>query len=588
MESDRNSAREHSKKLRQELVSYVPSSKEDTAIDSLFKAPYEKKQRDDVLDEFSSLYTQHNLVEPLYNFYTLYIIHDQSDILGECVEAYAENIDGFGYQLQYLGEDQTKKSEKEIADEQMLKDFFDHANEKESWVKIRKAMRKDLEILGNGAFEIVRNVAGKPGMVYHIPFKSIRCTKVHPDPVDVQVVMKRGGEHIKVRVRKYFRKWAQVKEGGSVLTWFKSYGDPRVMNALTGEFEKVVRKDSKTGSYINDAGDPVQIATEIKQYKIGGVGQAYGVPRWMGDVPDVIGRRSAQYINYDLMNSQGIPPLVIMVSGGSLTDESMLELKSVVRSMRGKEKWNKVALLESTPENTGLEDRGNAKIELKNLTEYRKDDLMFEKYLKNTEETIRHTYRLPRMYVGSSIAFTHSTSVVARITAEEQVFMPGRSDFDEGVNNEIINGEFGIYEWKYTSKGPKIVGSKELAAGVDTFSKIGAFTINHAIAMANEAFGLQMSTFSEKWADYPIPLVLELLKLGMLGEIDAITGKTTPPGNSELRVIRGNVAKMEKVSDKIMDSDIFSKEEKDLYKRLLTIQYAMTSKVTEEEEVGHV
>lgn len=572
----------YSKQLRAELSLYVPTSKEDKRIDDLFNAPLEKKQQEDVLDEFSSLYSKHNLIQPVYSFATLDIIYDQSDVLEECIDAYAENIDGFGYQLQYLGEDQTKKTSKELEEEQALKDFFDNANENESWVAIRKKMRKDWEALGNAAFEFVRNRNGKLAMAYHIPFTTIRCTKMHPDPVTIDVQIKRGGKLITVKVRKYFRRWAQVREGGQVLTWFKSYGDPRLMNAKTGEFEGNATRDQKTGRIFNGEGEEIFVATEIMHFKTRET--TYGVPRWMGNVPDVLGRRSAQYINYDLMNSQGIPPLVIMVSGGSLTDESMKELKTVIRSMRGKEKWNKVALLESTPENTGLEDKGNAKIELKNLTEYRKDDLMFDKYLTKTEETSRHTFRLPRMYIGSSLAFTHATSVVARITAEEQVFMPKRSDFDEVINRQIINKELGVYSWKYTSKGPKIVGSKELAAGVDTFSKIGAFTINHAIAMANEAFGLQMTTFSEQWADYPIPIVLKLVELGQLGDIDTITGEVTPPKNTELKLIRGNIAKMEKITDKVLDSEMFSNEEKNLYKRLLTIQTAIASKEPEEKE----
>ena len=578
LEQDKTKAQ--SKQLRYDLSKYVPTSKEDTRIDNLFTAPLEKKQKDDVLDEFSSLYSKHNLIAPVYSFATLNIIYDQSDVLEECIDAYAENIDGFGYQLQYLGEDQTKKTSEELEEEQTLKDFFDNANENESWVAIRKKLRKDWEALGNAAFEFVRNLNNEIAMVYHIPFTTLRCTKVHPDPVTIDAQIKRGGKLITVKVRKYFRRWAQVREGGQVLTWFKSYGDTRVMNALTGEFEKSITRSKKTGGFINAEGDPVSIASEIMQFKIGNT--TYGVPRWMSIIPDVLGRRAAQYINYDLMNSQGIPPMVVMVSGGSLTDESMNELKTVVRGMRGKEKWNKVALLESTPENTGLEDRGNAKIELKNLTEYRKDDLMFEKYLNKTEETNRHTFRLPRMYTGSSIAFTHSTSVVARVTAEEQVFMPKRSDFDEVVQRQVINKELKIYTWKYTSKGPKIVGSKELAAGVDIFSKIGAFTINHAIAMANEAFGLQMTTFTEKWADYPIPIVLKLVELGQLGEIDDITGDIAPPATGELKLIKGNVAKMEKITDKVLDSEMFSTEEKNLYKRLLTIQTAIVSKEPEE------
>ena len=550
-------------------------TKEDKALESLFK-----RQQDDISDTFTSIYTKCGLLEPRYNFNTLYTIYEQSDVLLECISAYQQNIDGFGYQLQYTGQDQTKKTEKDLSNFTKLKNFFDMANEAESWITIRKNMRQDLEVLGNGGFEVIRNLMGEIQLVYHIPFKTMRASILDPTPIIVPCTIMRDGKLIKLRLTKYFRKYAQLEAGGKEVVWFKSFGDPRVMDKNTGEF-------LPAGTL------PIpNRASEILHFRLNFGGEVYGIPRWMGAILDILGRRNGQYINWDLMRSQGIPPMLIMVSGGTLTDESLEELEIIVRGMRGVTQWNKIAVLESSPQSTGLEDRGSAKIELKNLTEFRKDDLMFAKYLESSERNSRHTFRLPRMYVGASEAFTHATSVVARISAEEQVFMPERHNFDEVINLAIIQKEFGITEWIYATKGPKIVGSKELALGVDAFSKIGAFTINHVIAMANEAFGLQMSSFSEKWADYPIPIVLKLAELGRLGEIDTIvsdkslneTGpdmQPAPIGEAQKDIGEQNIRKMEQL-DYVLDSDIFSFEEKELYKRLLIIQKAIVTPINVE------
>ncbi len=82
------------------------------------------------------------------------------------------------------------------------------------------------------------------------------------------------------------------------------------------------------------------------------------------------GRSLAQYVNYDLFDSQGIPPMMIIVENGTLTDESRDELHRLISGMRGPENFNKVGLLEAIPELQGLDDKGSVRVELKNLTEF--------------------------------------------------------------------------------------------------------------------------------------------------------------------------------------------------------------------------
>jgi len=124
--------------------------------------------------------------------------------------------------------------------------------------------------------------------------------------------------------------------------------------------------------------------------------------------------------------------------------------------MRGVEKWNKVLLLESNIETVGLEEKGTARIELKNLSEYRKEDQMFGNYLESTEKNIRHRFRLPPLFTGSAESFTHATAKSAQVVAEEQVFVPERSSFDEAVNGEVVFREFQAEKWKYKTSGHKV------------------------------------------------------------------------------------------------------------------------------------
>lgn len=346
-------------------------------------------------DLFQNVYREHALLEPPYSFTRLYTIYEESDVLQSCVEAMQQNVDGFGYKLQFLGDDMKEKESPEAQTEfHRIKDFMDHANENESWMLVRKKMREDLEVLGNSAVELVRNLRGELTLAYHAPFKNLRISAKTGRAITVPCQIPRDGKIAIIRVKKYFRKYCQISSNGKRMRWFKEFGDPRVMDAVTGDY--VTTK-------------PRLVASEIWHHRLFFGGMAYGMPRWVGAVLQVMGRRSAQFVNYDLFENQGIPPMAILVSGGVLTDESLEEIEEIIRSIRGVSQWNRIMILESNVEGVGLEDKGNAKLELKNLAEYRKEDQMFNKYLTTTERDTRHRFRLPPLYVGQSETFCMSS-----------------------------------------------------------------------------------------------------------------------------------------------------------------------------------
>lgn len=538
--------------------------------DALFQRQVEIEE-----DPFRAVYREHRLRRPVYDFSNLYRIYEESDVLQSCVEAMQQNVDGFGYQLDFLGDDVKDKDKPQAKAEKMkAKNFFDAANETESWATIRKNMREDLEVIGNGGFEVIRNRRGQIAMMYHIPFQYVRLGLLEKEWQTVQVAVPRNGKMVNIRIKKRFRKFAQLNQYETTMRWFKEFGDKRIMDAIDGQYKA-------------KASDCKMVASEIMHFKLPFGGFAYGFPRWIGVVLDVMGRRSAQYVNYDLFNSQGIPPLALMVSGGILNDDSVEELESMIRGMRGSEKWNRIALFESNPDTVGIEDRGNAKIELKNLAEYRKEDQMFDRYLNSTQKHIRHRFRLPPLYIGAAESFTHATSKSARAVAEEQVFNPERGGFDEVVNSRIMRQELGVTMWAYRSLGPKISNPEEVSKGVETFARAGAFSVNHAIERANEAFGLQMSKYDSKWADYPLGLVMKALELGVLnldglaeGQVPVVPDKGGKQRQGIPDDLRGGTA------EKFLKSKMFSKKEKKLYKQMLLLQAAMeTPDVSEEEDV---
>ena len=451
--------------------------------------------REDVDPFQPALYQRHGLIVPPFTFGSLYRAHDESDVLTSCIAAMQKNVDGFGYRLDFLGDDRTEiESAEAKAQAKNVTAFFDEPNPDHSFLTIRNAFRKDYEILGQGALEVVRFRSGGISALYYIPMMELRMTILDAEPTTLTSTLFRDGRERRVTVKKRFRRFAQVLYDGWSLKWFKTLGDPRIMDATTGK-------------YVNSRREAKEVASEILLIQQPTSGRTYGVPRWIANATDIRGRSNAQYINWSIGENQGIPPMMLIVQNGTLNDDSKKELQRWAESMRGADNFNRIGLLEAIPELHGLDDKGTVKVDLKNLTEYRSDDLMFGNYLKSTSDCIRQAFRLPDLYLGGGTDASYASSYVAQRIAESQVFVPERLYFDEVINNFIVQKELHCDKWKYVTQGPQTVSAEELRLSMKEFTASGAISANNAIDILNDTFGSNVSKYKEPWADYPFSLV---------------------------------------------------------------------------------
>lgn len=469
--------------------------KAESALDSI------SSNKLDDYDPFTNYYSGSNLLEPPYRFSSLYQIYEESDILRACVAAMQKNVDGFGYRLDFLGDDLAEKdsSEAQIQFENVSQ-FFNEPNKEHPFRTIRTEMRKDFEVLGQAALEVVRFKSGGMSAVYYLPMIDLRMSVLDPDPITIQTTLWREGRLKKVNVKKRFRKFAQVMNsgwstsGGWTMKWFKQLGDPRIMDATTGQFV-ASRKEAK------------EVATEVLLVQQPTNGRTYAVPRWIANVTDIKGRANAQFINYDIGESQGIPPMMLLVQNGMLSDESKDQLRSWAESMRGPENFSRIALLEAVPEIHGIDDKGNVQIKLENLTDSRSQDLMFSGYLDKTMQAVRQAFRIPSLYLGDMAETSYAGAYVVQKVSEEQVFVPERQAFDDVINTHIVKGELKCNLWKYVTLGPQIVSSEELRLSLKEFSASGAISVNNAIDLLNDMFGLNVSKYDAEWAKVPVTLL---------------------------------------------------------------------------------
>jgi capsid portal protein len=484
-------------------------------------------------DPFTSLYTTYGLLQPRYDFIDLYNIVEESDILQICIDALVQGIDANGVDWQFTGSDRDQRQSDAAQNElKMLSDFFSNPNADGSFITVRKALRWDIESTGNGCLEILRNRKGFIEEVYHQPVSYMRMTPLQDEPTAYRTLLPRGGKLLELSKLKRFRKYARWLPVGTgivssnrpgYLKFFKEIGDPRLMSAKTGEY-----LDS-----VNQLGDGDSLATEILWFKHTFRNLSYGIPKWIGATTVIKGRILANYINWDLMNNQGVGPVMIIVEDGNLTDASFEEIENTLEANRGFKNFNKVTVLQVEPNLLGLGDQQTkSKVQIHKMRDARSEDLLFQQFLNYTEDTIRRCWRLPPLHTGDPKDFNNATSYSSMQTAEQFVFSPARSEFDEIMNVLFLRNEFRVTNWLLRSKAAAITGSEELGRLMGVASRSGGPSINQNVGMWNQALGTDWSTYDEAFYNLPAAVALGLVKLDRI-DVDE-TGRIVilPPGQT--------------------------------------------------------
>lgn len=431
------------------------------------------------------------LLKPPYLPGKMYELSEQSSMLSACVRAYIDNIDGFGYDIMSSVSDDDNVQTEENPAVKELRDFFDQPNDMESFGTIREKLRRDLEITGNAYLEVIRSREGKPVMMFWVDAKRVRISSTR-EPTVQDVTVTRAGQEITIPVEKRFRSYCMLSSEGAATgpraRYFKQYGDLRTMDAETGEFTD----------------NPKISASEIIHFKIGN--DTYGIPRWVGAMLSVLGSWKSSVVNYDLFDNQGIPPMIISVRGGMLTDESYEDLVQLFRRAKGYRNFSKLLVLEAEGTGGTIDGKDNVPgLEIKNMSEYRAEDAMFLNYLKYCQNDIKvNGFRLPGLFIGSSEDANYAIAFIVRKTAEEQLFVPERRRFDEIINKTVVR-DFGHKDLVFKSNAPVLQSTENFPALLTSLIHAGVFTTNGLISFVNTHMGTNIALYENApWADEPM------------------------------------------------------------------------------------
>lgn len=463
-------------------------------------------------DPFVGLAANGRIIEPPFHMLSLAMLPEQNTELTPVIESMETNIEGFGHILQSRVDPSEASVELKRAikvERVRLTNFFNYANLRDSFVCLRRKLRKDLEATGNAYWEIIRNAAGKIQGITHLPSYQMRLGRIDERPIKVEVPTLQLQEDGSFRIEpitawEQFRPFVQSRmmptlglhttAGDYKLRYFKEFGDPRVWNNETGE---VVKPEGVANWKGSKRPMPEDLrANEVVHFKLYSTRSPYGLPRYIGNLLSVFGDRAAEEINYTTFRNNNIPSMAVLCSNGQLTEGTLQRIESFVESaIQGSDNYSKFLIIEAESDLEG-EDSGQIKIQLVPLTDNQIKDALFQNYRKANQDNVRRAWRLPPIFVGKSDDYTRATADASRRLADEQVFAPERDEFDAFINRRLFPAMDVVYH-RYKSNSPNTTDNAELVRILGGAEKTGGMTPEIARIVLEDILGRELPDFVE-------------------------------------------------------------------------------------------
>jgi PBSX family phage portal protein len=530
------------------MSKWITDVKEDTShVEGVMKVTgfnqgiiLEGYSNEDDNSEFGMSFGSHAEISPPYDPRALALLFERSSSLRPNVDSYVVNIDSFGHRFEPKINLDADDANEQVANamiaeriasaprtadpmtliptpEQVearktliavesriellwLQSWFSSCCVDSNFIELRKSTREDIESGGNGYWEIVRDRSGRIARLYHVDSQTIRITTaddkftIVDDPVFVSPVTTES-----VKTPKRFRRYVQINQATSARTYFKQFGDPRVISRKTGKVA------SSIAALIKD-GDAA--ATELVHFQVRSSRSVYGVPRWIGNLLSVLGSRSMEQVNLAYFENKSVPPMAVLVSGGArMTPETTTRIERFIsENIKGKDNFWSILVLQAESSGEGGDGR-SPKIDLKPLTSAQISDATHLLYDERNIDKIGSAFRLPRILRGDTRDFNRATAETALRFAEDQIFGPERDAFDFWMNIEFMP-RLGVKYWDFTSQTRRVRDPERLTAQVKEMVRHGVLTPEEGRELAGDVFNRRFAKIEEDWVKRPIPLTL--------------------------------------------------------------------------------
>ncbi len=494
-------------------------------------------------------------VVPRYPLASLLGIVDRSSILPQCLEAMADGIDGWGHTFEptvdpsapdlddkirasivcereadarerareegkedwtadYTVTDEEVKDRRETIERQApiqrqrAEAWFESAATGAPFVELRRQMRHDQYAVGHGVLEVVRDETGDLAQIAYVPAHTILPISTQPPPVEVDVEIPVSPISTRT-VRRWMKYDVYLQQVGTRKLYFKSFGDERAVSQASGAvYEDDAAMQRKEGK----RGKKAVPASEILYFPLHTPMSSAGEIQWGGQIPNVLGLRAAEEVNYSWFDDKCIPPGAWVITGAMLDQNLRAEVEDHIRTkIRGRVNYHTPLIIElkSQPGARG-EKVEVPQVKWLSFRDDLKKDATHQEYTQSARDNIRSAFRLPRMLTGDVQAdLTRANAYASLEFANTHVFSAPRRVFDWIVNETIMRA-LGVTLWKFVSRGPDLTDTEALSQATDVFAERGGLTPADVRAVAARALPVPLAPFpaDATWAGQPLALTL--------------------------------------------------------------------------------
>lgn len=355
--------------------------------------------------------------------------------------------------------------------------FLEKPNPKKSFVAILRACVADREAIGNGWMVVKRAMvstehhkAGAPILLGRLVGHTVRIKKV-------------GGYVAKNKKGKWIH--------------YKEWGDTRLIDNRTGKVHK------KEDGYLH----PKNQAKELIHFKVESFRNTdYGVPRHLSTSPAIAGNRFAAERNASFFENDATPRLAIVVTGPyRLSKDSRSDIKDFIeRKGKGSKNTGRVMIIQAGTREGSLTEKEDVKIEFHKLTVGVSEEGSYLKYQGRTDSEIAEAFGIHPVYFEKDAA--RASANIGRSITLEQTFEPDIIDLEYLLNNTIIEALGVTHVW-LRLKRPRVVDFEGQATILKKLERTGGITPNLVRDFLNKP------RFKEGWADVPLPLAMQQLKV---------------------------------------------------------------------------
>ena len=326
--------------------------------------------------------------------------------------------------------------------------------------------------------------------------------------------------------------------------------------------------DKRTGKYVAEEDtEPVDIddqANEIIDFRLGSM--PYGEVRWIGQVLTVDGNRRAEVLNNAYFRKGRHTPLMILVKGGTLSDNAFTKLQTYMNEIEGEKGQHSFLILETENNETGaaFQDQKQPEVEIKDLASILQKDELFQEYQENGRKKTQSAFLLPDLYVGYTTDFNRATAQTAMEVTEKQVFQPERTSLAWVINNKLLNG-YGFKHVEARFDEPDITNPDDIQKILNITERAGGLTPNLAKEYTYEVLGKDgCADYDGEWGNVPLAYSRTVTQSQLQANLGAGAGEqpqttgneptgqnTKPQGNEktvteeELAILDGQIKKAE-------------------------------------------